>query len=160
MEKGSNGVLAFLDTLLQRNQGNIFVLIYRKPKDTDQYLHYSCHHQRSCKESVVFSVFNTSHSIITNKDDLTKENAKINKVLRANGCQEIIISKIFEKSFCQSQQQTEATDVQEKEIRININFPYIEGTSEKLQCIDRSQKIGSTFYPEKTLHKLLCKPKY
>ena len=38
MEKESNGVLAFLDTLLKRNNGKISVLVYRKPTHTDQYL--------------------------------------------------------------------------------------------------------------------------
>ena len=36
MEKESNGELAFLDTLLKRNKGEIFVLVYRKPTHTDQ----------------------------------------------------------------------------------------------------------------------------
>ena len=53
MEEESNGELAFLDTLLKRNNGEISVLVYRKPTHTDQYLHYSSHHQTSCKESVV-----------------------------------------------------------------------------------------------------------
>ena len=76
MEEESNGELAFLDTLLKRNNGEISVLVYRKPTHTDQYLHYSSHHQTSCKKSVVSSLFNRAHSIITNKDDLHKENAK------------------------------------------------------------------------------------
>ena len=59
----------------------------------------------------------------------------------------------------QSQQLTQATDIQEKEIRISINLPYVEGTSEKLRRILRSHKIRSTFYTEMTLRKLLCKPK-
>ena len=42
---------------------------------------------------------------------------------------------------------------------MSVNLPYIEGTSEKLQRILRSYKIRSTFYTEKTLCKLLCKPK-
>ena len=42
---------------------------------------------------------------------------------------------------------------------MGINLPYVESTSEKLRCILRSHKIRSTFYTEKTLHKLLCKPK-
>ena len=42
---------------------------------------------------------------------------------------------------------------------MSINLAYIEGTSEKLQCILRSHKIRSTFYTEMTLCKLLCKPK-
>ena len=37
MEEESNGELAFLDTLLKRNNGEISVLVYRKPRHTDQY---------------------------------------------------------------------------------------------------------------------------
>ena len=76
MDEESNGELAFLDTLLKRNNGKASVLINRKPLRTVQYLHYSCHHQTSCKESVVSSLFNIVCSIITNKDGLTSENAK------------------------------------------------------------------------------------
>ena len=131
---------------------------------TDQYLHFSSHHQTSCKESVVSSFFNRAYSIITNKDDLHKENARIKQVLKENGYQESIISKIFKRitnnhSLPQSQQLTQATDIQEEEIRISINLPYVEGTSEKLRRILRSHKIRSTFYTENTLRKLLCKPK-
>ena len=118
MEEESNGELAFLDTLLKRNNGEISVLVYRKPTHTDQYLHYSSHHQTSCKESVVSSLFNRAYSIITNKDDLHKENARIKQVLKENGYQESIISKIFKRitnnhSLPQLQQQTQAADIQE-----------------------------------------------
>ena len=59
----------------------------------------------------------------------------------------------------QSQELTQTTDIQEEEIRININLPYIEGTSEKRCRILKSHKIRSTFYIEQTLRKLLCKTK-
>ena len=80
-----------------------------------------------------------------------------------NGYQERII-KIFRRitnthSLPQSQQLTQATDIQDEEIRISKNLPSVQGTSEKLQRILRSHKIRSTFYTELTLHKLLCKPK-
>ena len=42
---------------------------------------------------------------------------------------------------------------------MNINLPYVEGTSEKLWRILRSHKIRSTSYTGNTLCKLLCKPK-
>ena len=58
MKEESNGELEFLDTLLKRNNGKISLLVYRKPTHTDQYLHGSSHHQASCKESVVSSLFN------------------------------------------------------------------------------------------------------
>ena len=97
MEEESNGELAFLDTLLKRNNGEISVLVYRKPTHTDQYLHYSSHHQTSCKESVVSSLFNRAYSII-NKDDLNKENARIKQVLKENGYHESIINKVFRRN--------------------------------------------------------------
>ena len=164
MEEESNGELAFLGTLLKRNNGEISLMVYRKPTHTDQYLHYSSHHQTSCKESVISSLFNRAYSIITNKDDLHKENARIKKVLKENGYGESIINKIFRRitnnhSLPQSQQVTQVTDIQEEEIRISINVPYVEGTSEKLRRILRSRKIRSTFYTEMTLRKLLCKRK-
>ena len=59
----------------------------------------------------------------------------------------------------QSQELTQATYIQEEEIIMSINLPYVEGISEKLWRILRSHKRRLTFYTEKTLHKLLWKPK-
>ena len=105
MEEESNGELAFLDTLLKQNNGEISVLVYRKPT----YAYTTATLQTSCKESVVSSLFNRAYSIITNKDDLHKENARIKQVLKENGYQESSISKIFRRitnnhSLPQSQQ--------------------------------------------------------
>ena len=74
------------------------------------------------------------------------------------------MNKIFRRTtnnhrLSQSQQLMQATDIQEEEIRISINLPYVEGTSEKLRRILRSHKIRSTFYTEMTLRQLLCKSK-
>ena len=85
-------------------------------------------------------------------------------MLKENGYQESIISKIFERitnnhSLPQSQQLTQVPDIQEEEIRMSMNLPPVEGTSEKLWCLLRSHKIRSIFYTENTLRKLLCKPK-
>ena len=97
MEEESNGELAFLDTVLKQDNGEISVLVYRKPTRTDQYLQYSSHHQTICKESVVSSLFNRAYSIIANEDDLDEGSDRINQVLRENGYQERIISKIFKR---------------------------------------------------------------
>ena len=109
-------------------------------------------------------MFNKACSIIINKNDLHKDSAGIKQVLKENGYQGSIISKIFRRitnnnSLPQSQQLTQTTNIQEEEINMSINLLYVEGTSEKLQRILRSHKIRSTFYTEMTLRKLLCKPK-
>ena len=93
-----------------------------------------------------------------------KENARMKQVLKENGYQESIISKIFKTitnnhNLPQSQQLRQVIDIQEEEIKMSINLPYIQGTNEKLWHIFRSHKIRSTFYTENTLCKLLCKPK-
>ena len=133
-------------------------LVFRKATHTDQYLHYSSHHQTSCKESIISSLFNRAYSIITNRDDLTKENARIKQVLKENGYQKSIFNKIFKRiinnrSLSQSQQQTQAADIQEEQF-MSINLPYIQSTIEQLWRILRSHKKKAT------LHKLFCKPKY
>ena len=97
MLEESNGEIAFLDTLLKGNNGEISVLVYRNPTHTDQYLQYSSHHQTSHKESVVSSLFSRAYSIITNKDDLHKENARMKQVLKENGYRESIINTIFRR---------------------------------------------------------------
>ena len=43
----------FFDTLLKQKKGRVSVLVDRKPTHTDQHLHYSSHHQTSCKKSVL-----------------------------------------------------------------------------------------------------------
>ena len=53
---------------------------------------------------------------------------------KENGYQESIISKIFKRipnnhSFSQPQQHKQATDLQEVEIRISINVPYVKVTN-------------------------------
>ena len=85
-------------------------------------------------------------------------------MLKENGYQKSIIGKILKRitnnhSLPQLHQQTQAADIQGEEIKMSINLPYVEGTSEKLLHILRSHKIRSTFYTENTLCKLLCKPK-
>ena len=97
MEEESNPELAFLDALLKRNNGKISVQVYKKPTHTDQYLQCSFHHQTSGKENVIFSLLNRAYSVITNKDDLTKENARTKQLLKENGYEESIISKIFKR---------------------------------------------------------------
>ena len=78
------------------------------------------------------------------------------QVLKENGCQESIISKIFKRitnnpSLFQSPQLTETTYIQEDQIKISINLPNVEGTSEKLRRILKSHRVRSTFYTEKKL---------
>ena len=61
---------------LKLNNGKIFALVYEKPTYTDQSLDCSSRNQTKCKESIILCLFNRANLIITNKDDVTKENAR------------------------------------------------------------------------------------
>ena len=56
-------------------------------------------------------------------------------MFKENGYQESMISIIFKRvtnsySLSQSQQQTQVTNIQKDEIKINMNLRYVEGASE------------------------------
>ena len=79
---------------------------------------------------------------------------------KENGYQQNIISKIFKiitknHSLSQLQQQMQATDNQEEEIRMGINLLCVEATNEKLRCLLKFHKIRSIIYTESTFWKLL-----
>ena len=102
----------------------------------------------SLKETVVSSFFNLTYSIITNKVDLIEGNARIKQVLKENGCQKSIISKIFKRitnnhSLSQSQQQTQAINIQEEELRMSINLPSVE--ARKFYMSDGMTAFNSLF---------------
>ena len=56
------------------------------------------------------------------------------------------LSQFVKHSLSQSKQQTQATDIQEDNIKLSINSPHVEGTREKLWCILKSHKVRFTLY--------------
>ena len=59
-------------------------------------MHCSSYHQTSCEETVVSFLFSGPYSIITNKDDLTKENARNKQVLKKNIRKALIVKSLRE----------------------------------------------------------------
>ena len=49
--------------------------------------------------------------------------------------------------------------MQDEEIKVSINLPYVEGVSQKLRRILKSHNLRPTFYTESILRKLLCQRK-
>ena len=67
----------------------------------------------------------------------------IKKVLLLQSLRELLTTTAC---FSQNKKKKESTGIQEEEIRMSINLPYVEGTSKKLGHIPRSHKIRSTFH--------------
>ena len=158
MEKEKDCRLPFLDTLIQRNNnGEISVLVYRKPTHTDQYLNFHSNHQESAKESVISALFTRADNIVSDPMDLRTENERIMKVLTDNDYNKQIIKKV--RRNIEHRIRSSNIEKEEKEYVGFINLPYIAGTSEILRRIFQKHKFRCTFYSSDTLRKSISNPK-
>ena len=140
------------------NNGKISVSVYRKLTHTDQYLNFRSHHQPSSKNSAICALFTRAERIISNTNDLKKENDRIFNVLNANNYSNKDINRVKKKLEHKKQQATEA-DTEEEELNGYINLPYIRNSSEALRPIFKNHQILYTFYTSETLRKLISQPK-
>ena len=77
-------------------------------------------------------------------------------MLKENGYQDKIFRRVTNKhSLPQSQQLTQATDIQEEEIRMSINLPLVEGTSDLHKENTRiKQVLKENGYQESIINKI------
>ena len=96
VEVEKDGSLPFLDTLLQRrDDGSLYVAVYRKPTHTDRYLDFRSHHLPNVKRGLVRCVYDRARSITTRKDNLQKEECHLTKVLKQNSYPSAFIHSAF-----------------------------------------------------------------
>ena len=158
IEKEKDACLPFLDTLIKRNHDrSLSIVVYRKPTHTDQYLNFHSNHQMSAKESVVSALFTRADNIISNVEDLRRENERIISVLAANDYNKRTISKV--KRNIKQRKELNNADKEVEESIGYINLPFINGTSEILRQTFRQHKIRCTFYSSDTLQNMLSHPK-
>jgi len=159
--EANDGSIPFLDTLLKRNDdGSISVLVYRKPTHTDQYLNFNSNHQTSTKDAVISALFRRARDIVSDVNDLKKENDRIVKVLSENDYDKKSIFKVKRKiQSARTNNITVSDNAADTEPTKFLSLPYIPGTSESLRRILASHKIKCAFYSKNTLRKHLSKPK-
>ena len=75
--------LAFLDVkICHIDDGSIKLRIYRKPTLTDQYLLWSSEHPTVHKMSVIRSLMDRAHLVITDEEEIEKKKQHINQALK------------------------------------------------------------------------------
>ena len=97
--------------------------MFRRPSYSHKHLHYNYHHQTSCNNCAVFSLFHAAYFIISNNNDLNKENPWIKQVLQEKGYQEGFISKIFARipiMVCLSLNSKHKPQISEKNIVLRL----------------------------------------
>jgi hypothetical protein len=153
-----DGKLAFLDVKIHVNDdGSTKTTVYRKPTHTDQYLGGLSHHPIEHKRSVVRSLVNRAHNIISNDEDIKQEIAHINRVLKQNDYEDWLLKVPNRSDFVpSSHQRTTNTRGQRPS---PIALPYVRGLSEKLQRVFKKHGLSVYHKPWNTLRQSLVNPK-
>ena len=161
IEEENDGCLPFLDTLLKRNDdGRISVLVYRKPTHTDQYLNFVSNHPAGTKDAVISALFRRARDIVSDQNDLERENERIVNVLMENDYKKSTIMTVKRKiEKVRVEQPMQTDDGTNAETTKYLSIPYIPGTSETLRRIFSKHNIKCSFYSNDTLRRYLSKPK-
>ena len=73
IEHETNGQLAFLDTMISRNNHTITTNVYRKPTHTDRYLHFKSHHDKKHKVSTAATLLHRATHIPNTEENKASE---------------------------------------------------------------------------------------
>ena len=150
MEKEIDGCLPFLDILISKNiDGSLSHLVFRKKTHTEQYLHADSHHFPAQKMGVLNTLATRALRISDNKS-FDKESSHLLNVFVENGYSRCLGQKAFLKAS-----KNASINKEEKERRLGVHLPYVQGTTDKIARILKRYDIPSTFRPLNTIRKSL-----
>jgi hypothetical protein len=161
-EEETEGRIPFLDTLLVRKEnGQVKLLVYRKPTHTDHYLQFDSHHPVHHKLGVIRTLLDHSEAVVTEAEDRVKEEAHIGKALANCGYPRWAFRKVKKQRAQKAQsEQTQLGQRKEKEKNKGmVILPYVQGVTEPLSRVFNKYNISCAMRPHTTLRRLLVHPK-
>lgn len=129
--------------------------VYRKPTNTDRYIHFNSHHHPRVLTRVIRNLRDRAKNICT-KSTRNNELARLNKIFQANGYPKSTINKVL---YSKHQPQSPPTQT-EPEQKPKIFFtPYVRGISEKIKRACHQLGIRAVFKSQNTLRQTLMRAK-
>ena len=167
IEHEKDGQLAFLDTLVSRNNGSISTTVYRKPTHTDRYLDFSSHHDEKHKISAAKTLINRSLHLPSNTSCKIQELNHVCEALTLNGYPKNLVTRITQ------QQRNAPTPSPEELVRTFFEsvegktqptgyavLPYIKGLTEPLTRLLQKHDVEVCNKPMKTLQQEFLSAKH
>ena len=164
MEPTQQGSLSFLDKLVTIEQDNTFsTSVYRKPTNTDQYLHWDSNYHITAKESVFSTLGHRGKVVSSSQDNLDKELQHIKTALKQCQFPNWAINQWHYKLTMPNQPNTTNNNNQQdnnsNKRNITIVVPYMPGTEEKLKKWCKHKGVQVHYKGTYTLTTLLGNPK-
>ena len=89
--------LSFLDTLNTRNNGYLFINVYRKPTHTDRYLDYNSHHGKQHKVCTAQTLLHRAETIPNTTEGKQQEGKHITDTFISNGYPRKFLQEVEKK---------------------------------------------------------------
>jgi hypothetical protein len=152
----SESSVAFLDVLVSLEKGKLFTTLYRKPTDKHQYLDYTSHHPRHCKDGIPNSQIVRLRRLCMDDQDY---NDKVDSLLGTLSNRHYP-AQILQQAKHKSQHLDRATSLQPRNTEKHSNpAKFITSFSTRLQsCNSILRKHYYLLRTDPTLKKLFSVP--
>jgi hypothetical protein len=142
MEEESDGLLPFLDVLVNRQSGTLTFDVYRKPTSTSRYITSDSFHHQSQKNAAFHAMAHRLCNFNLSDENYEREKKKIIEIGRLNGYQSRQIDKIIRKheKLKVRRDITTLNETRPKEVK-RISVPYYPIITNKLNNVLQRNNI-------------------
>ena len=161
-EPRQDGSLTFLDILITPDKdGSLDTTVYRKPTNTNQYMHWDSHHTISSKYSVVGTLHHRAKTICSNRQLLQQEEKHLSKVLMNYKYPIWALNwvKMKMNKPAQRKKNNKNTTQENTNLKFYITVPYHKGLSESVKKKCNSYGVQVYFRGGTIIKNLLMAPK-
>ena len=123
-EEHSTKEIAFLDTLVYKENGKLLTKVYHKKMDQKQYLHYKSSHPRNQKDAIPYGLLIRVRRICSKDMDFKEEATNIITSLLKRGYPDNILLAAFNRAWSKTQEELLKPSKKSKDNRIRLITTY------------------------------------
>ena len=119
-EEQSKQQIAFLDTLVYKEDGKLLTKVYHKKTDQKQYLHYKLSHPKNQKDVVPHGLLIRARRICSKDTDFKEEATTIIKSLLKGGYPDNILLTAFNRAWSKTHKEWLKSTIKNEDNRIRL----------------------------------------
>ena len=123
-EEHSIKEIAFLDTLVYKENGKLLPKVYHKKTDQKQYLHYKSSHPRNQKDAVPYGLLIRTRRICSKDKDFKEKATNIITALLKRGYPDKILLTAFNRAWSKTQEELLKSSKKIEDMRIRLITTY------------------------------------